>query len=133
MRFLAAEDNNTNQRAFRKMIKHINIVLSFANNGVEAVAAYQDFEPDLFFMDISMPVMDGKQATMEIRKIEEETGRHVPIVALTAHAMAGDSEGILAAGLDHYLTKPLRKALILERIGEYAPQDAQPIDLSPAA
>jgi len=78
-------------------------------------------------------VMDGKQATMEIRKIEEETGRHVPIVALTAHAMAGDSEGILAAGLDHYLTKPLRKALILERIGEYAPQDAQPIDLSPAA
>ncbi|MEX5597622.1 response regulator [Pseudophaeobacter sp. C1-32P7] len=133
MRVLAAEDNKTNQLVFRKMVKHINIDLRFANNGVEAVAAYQDFEPDLIFMDISMPVMDGKQATMEIRKIEEETGRHVPIVALTAHAMAGDSEGILAAGLDHYLTKPLRKALILERIGEYAPQDAQPIDLSPAA
>jgi CheY-like chemotaxis protein len=133
MRVLAAEDNKTNQLVFRKMVKHLNIDLRFANNGGEAVAAYQDFEPDLIFMDISMPVMDGKQATMEIRKIEEETGRHVPIVALTAHAMAGDSEGILAAGLDHYLTKPLRKALILERIGEYAPQDAQPIDISPAA
>ena len=85
------------------------------------------------FLLAQLGLLDGKQATMEIRKIEEETGRHVPIVALTAHAMAGDSEGILAAGLDHYLTKPLRKALILERIGEYAPQDAQPIDLSPAA
>jgi CheY-like chemotaxis protein len=133
MRVLAAEDNKTNQLVFRKMVKNTNIDLQFANNGVEAVAAYQSFEPDLIFMDISMPVMDGKQATAEIRRIEEGTGRHVPIVALTAHAMTGDSEGILAAGLDHYLTKPLRKALILERIEEYVPDDAQPIDISPAA
>ncbi len=133
MRVLAAEDNKTNQLVFRKMVKNTNIDLQFANNGVEAVAAYESFEPDLIFMDISMPVMDGKQATAEIRRIEEGTGRHVPIVALTAHAMTGDSEGILAAGLDHYLTKPLRKALILERIEEHAPDDAQPIDISPAA
>ncbi|MDE4133181.1 ATP-binding protein [Phaeobacter sp. QD34_3] len=133
MRVLAAEDNKTNQLVFRKMLKNINIDLQFANNGVEAVEAYQTFQPDLIFMDISMPIMDGKQATGEIRKLEESTGQHVPIVALTAHAMTGDSEGILAAGLDHYLTKPLRKALILERIEENMPQDVQPIDISPAA
>ncbi|MBE1295711.1 MAG: response regulator [Rhodobacteraceae bacterium] len=133
MRVLAAEDNKTNQLVFRKMVKNINIELEFANNGVEAVAAYESFKPDLIFMDISMPVMDGKQATSEIRRIEEGTGRHVPIIALTAHAMTGDSDGILAAGLDHYLTKPLRKALILERIEEYVPDGAQPIDMSPAA
>lgn len=133
MRVLAAEDNKTNQLVFRKMLKNINIDLEFANNGVEAVAAYQTFMPDLVFMDISMPVMDGKQATCEIRKLEEQTGTHIPIIALTAHAMAGDSEGILAAGLDYYMTKPLRKALILERIEENAPQDVQPVSVHPAA
>ncbi|WP_282095129.1 response regulator [Epibacterium ulvae] len=129
MRILAAEDNKTNQLVFRKMVKTLNIDLQFANNGLEAVEAYQSFAPDLIFMDISMPKMDGKEATGEIRKIEATTGQHVPIVALTAHAMAGDSEGILAAGLDDYLTKPLRKALIHERIASHFPAQAQPLEL----
>jgi signal transduction histidine kinase/DNA-binding response OmpR family regulator len=133
MRILAAEDNRTNQLVFRKMVKDFNIELQFANNGVEAVALYQSFEPDLIFMDISMPEMDGKEATGEIRKLEAETGRHVPIVALTAHAMSGDSDGILAAGLDHYLTKPLRKAVILERILQHNTQAFQPIEVTSAA
>ncbi|WP_297340503.1 response regulator, partial [Pseudophaeobacter sp.] len=133
MRILAAEDNRTNQLVFRKMVKDFNIELQFANNGVEAVALYQSFEPDLIFMDISMPEMDGKEATGEIRKLEAETGRHVPIVALTAHAMSGDSDGILAAGLDHYLTKPLRKAVILERILQHTTQAFQPIEVTSAA
>jgi len=127
MRILAAEDNKTNQLVFRKMVKDLNIDIRFANNGLEAVEAYSDFVPDLVFMDISMPKMDGKEATGEIRKIEKETGRHVPIVALTAHAMDGDSEGILAAGLDFYLTKPLRKAIIHDRIAQHTPDDAQAI------
>lgn len=133
MRILAAEDNRTNQLVFRKMVKDLNIELQFANNGVEAVALYQAFEPDLVFMDISMPEMDGKEATGEIRKLEALTGRHVPIVALTAHAMTGDSDGILAAGLDHYLTKPLRKAVILERILQHVSEGFQEVETTSAA
>jgi signal transduction histidine kinase/DNA-binding response OmpR family regulator len=133
MRVLAAEDNKTNQLVFSKMVKELQIELQFASNGLEAVALFREFQPDLIFMDISMPEMDGKEATGEIRKIESQTGGHVPIVALTAHAMAGDSDGILAAGLDYYMTKPLRKALILERIEKHAPEDVQPISVNSAA
>ncbi|TMV06889.1 response regulator [Ruegeria sediminis] len=121
MRVLAAEDNRTNRMVLGKMVKDLDIELRFAGNGQEAVEAYAEFRPDLIFMDISMPKMDGKQATGEIRRLEAGTGRHVPIVALTAHAVAGDADGILAAGLDHYLTKPLHKALIHEMIAAHRP------------
>lgn len=127
MRVLAAEDNKTNQLVFRKMVKDLPIDIKFANNGLEAVRAFEEFEPDMIFMDISMPKMDGKEATGEIRRKEIETGGHIPIVALTAHAMDGDADGILAAGLDHYMTKPLRKALIHEQIAKHCPQDAEPV------
>ena len=127
MRVLAAEDNRTNQLVFRKMVKDLDIDLSFANNGREAVELYQSFKPDMIFMDISMPEMDGCEATRCIRKLEvEKSWRRVPIVALTAHAMDGDADGILAAGLDHYLTKPLRKSAISERIVSLCPRDARP-------
>lgn len=116
MRVLAAEDNKTNQLVFGKMVKTLDIELVFAQNGMEAVELYQSFEPDIVFMDISMPMMDGKEATGHIRQIEDGTGRHVPVVAMTAHAMDGDDKDILAAGLDHYLTKPLRKAAIHDQI-----------------
>ncbi|WP_136442033.1 hybrid sensor histidine kinase/response regulator [Pacificoceanicola onchidii] len=112
---LVAEDNKTNQLVFRKMASAFNVSLRFANNGLEAVEEYQKQRPDLIFMDISMPLMDGKQATREIRAIEDG-GLRVPIVAVTAHAMAGDKETILEAGLDDYLTKPLRKAELGEKI-----------------
>lgn len=115
MRILAAEDNKTNQLVFRKLLKNLNIDLTFANNGEEAVSLFTETNPDLIFMDISMPKMDGREATAAIRALETEDKR-TPIVALTAHAMDGDDEEILAAGLDHYLTKPLRKVLILEQI-----------------
>lgn len=125
MRILAAEDNRTNRLVFTKMVKDLDIDLRFAENGEEAVAAFSEFRPDVVFMDISMPRMDGKQATRAIRAIEADTGGHVPVVAMTAHAMDGDSAEILAAGLDHYLTKPLRKALIHERIAADCPPDAR--------
>ncbi|WP_170326289.1 response regulator [Ruegeria arenilitoris] len=127
MRVLAAEDNRTNQLILQKMVKDLNIDLQFAGNGVEAVDKHRDFDPDLIFMDISMPKMDGKQATAEIRRREIETGRHVPIVALTAHAMAGDDQGILSAGLDHYLTKPLQKRKIHQMILDHRPEEALPV------
>ncbi|WP_170411474.1 response regulator [Ruegeria atlantica] len=127
MRVLAAEDNRTNQLILRKMVKDLNIDLRFAGNGIEAVQEHQDFDPDLIFMDISMPKMDGKQATAEIRRREIETGRHVPVVALTAHAMAGDDQGILSAGLDHYLTKPLQKRKIHQMVLTNKPDDCCPV------
>ncbi|TNE69586.1 MAG: response regulator [Rhodobacteraceae bacterium] len=127
MRVLAAEDNKTNQLVFGKMLKALDIELRFAGNGREAVELYQGFQPDLVFMDISMPEVDGKEATRQIRTLELDTGTHIPIVALTAHAMAGDEQDILAAGLDHYMTKPLRKAAIIDRILQELPEGCRPI------
>ncbi|WP_372837140.1 response regulator, partial [Puniceibacterium confluentis] len=118
LRVLLAEDNKTNQLVFRKMVAALDLDLTFASNGFEAVAAFQAQRPDIIFMDISMPGMDGKQATREIRALEGG-GTHVPIVAVTAHAMSGDRETILEAGLDDYLTKPLRKAELLAKFETY--------------
>ncbi len=108
------------------MARDLDIDLMFANNGREAVELFQSFKPDLIFMDISMPEMDGRQAARAIRALED--GRsHLPIVALTAHAMDGDAEGILAAGIDRYLTKPLRKAVLVEVMAEFCPNEARAI------
>ena len=126
MRVLVAEDNKTNQLVLSKMVKNLEIELEFANNGIEAVAAYTRERPDLVFMDISMPQMDGKEATGEIRKLEVETGVHIPIIAVTAHAMQGDEGGILEAGLDDYLTKPVRKPALIAAIETHCPEDAVP-------
>jgi signal transduction histidine kinase/CheY-like chemotaxis protein len=127
MRVLAAEDNRTNQLVFRKMVKDFEIDLTFASNGVEAVSLYQSTRPDLIFMDISMPEMDGKEAATAIRTLEVASGTHVPIVALTAHAMEGDAKAILAAGIDRYLTKPLRRNAISDVMVEFCPANALPV------
>ncbi|SEG13959.1 response regulator [Jhaorihella thermophila] len=116
LRILAAEDNRTNQLVFRKMLAGLDIDLRLANNGIEAIEAFRDFSPDIVFMDISMPGMDGKAATREIRRIEAETGGHVPIIALTAHALPEDAEEILDAGVDRYMTKPIRKPALHDMI-----------------
>ena len=128
MRVLAAEDNRTNQLVFQKMVRDMDIDLRFADNGRIAVEMFQDFQPDLIFMDISMPEMDGKEAARTIRSL----GSPVPIVALTAHAMEGDADAILAAGIDRYLTKPLRKAAIEGALGEYCPGEARSPVAAPA-
>ena len=125
MRVLAAEDNRTNQLVFTKMVRELDITLEFANNGLEAVDLWRSFQPDMIFMDISMPEMDGRDAARAIRAAEQGTGAHVPIVALTAHAMDGDQESILAAGIDEYMTKPLRKSAIFETIARFCPQAAR--------
>lgn len=126
MRILAAEDNRTNQLVFRKMVQDFDIDLRFANNGREAVDLWTAFRPDLVFMDISMPEMDGREATRAIRAAEGVAGAHTPICALTAHAMDGDSDSIFAAGVDHYLTKPLKKTAIADMIRAHQPADARP-------
>lgn len=118
---LLAEDNRTNQLVFRKMVGQLDIDLRTANNGFEAFQAFQDERPDVIFMDISMPGMDGKEATARIRALEGD-GPHVPIVAVTAHALDGDREMVIAAGLTDYLTKPLRKDALIEKLTLYCPQ-----------
>ncbi len=130
MRVLAAEDNLTNQLVFQKMMRDTDIELAFAANGHEAVAQFKSFRPDLIFMDISMPEMDGREAAQAIRVLE--AGRsHVPIIALTAHAMDGDATAILAAGIDRYMTKPLRKASLLEMLAAHCPVEARPVTADP--
>ncbi len=128
MRVLAAEDNRTNQLVFRKMIDGTDLDFVFANNGREAVDLWQSFRPDLIFMDISMPGMDGREAAAAIRCAERELGRPpVPIVALTAHAMEGDGDLVLAAGINAYLTKPLKKAAIVDALRRFAPDGFLPV------
>ncbi|KAJ57392.1 histidine kinase [Actibacterium mucosum KCTC 23349] len=124
MRILTAEDNRTNRLVFAKMVGKLNVDLTFAENGVKAVEAFRAQRPDLVFMDISMPEMDGKEATATIRQIEAETdAAPVPIVALTAHALSGDREEILKHGLDEYLTKPLKKDILHTVIRDHCPPD----------
>jgi hypothetical protein len=132
MRVLSAEDNRTNQLVFRKMVRDVAIDLTFADNGREAVDKWRELAPDLIFMDISMPEMDGRDAARAIRAAEAAGGgARVPIVALTAHAMDGDEEGILAAGIDRYLTKPLRRAAIMEMLETFRPAESMPLDATP--
>ena len=133
MRILAAEDNRTNRLLLGKFLEPLKIDLSFAENGAEAVAAFETQKPDLIFMDISMPKMDGREATQRIRAMELD-GR-VPIIALTAHAIEGEEEGLLAVGLDQYLTKPVRKGEIFNAIALHCPPgvyDPFPEEVRPA-
>jgi CheY-like chemotaxis protein len=115
------------------MVQDLPIDLTFANNGVEAVALFQTLNPDLIFMDISMPEMDGRDAARAIRALEAGTACRVPIVALTAHAMDGDKDDILAAGIDQYMTKPLRKTAITHALASHQPAGTHPILADQAA
>ena len=127
MRVILAEDNKTNQLVFQKMVKSLDIDLTLAENGVELLEHFERGQPDLIFTDISMPLMDGKEASKRIRQIEEERGlSRTPIVAITAHAMAYDAKEILATGIDYYLTKPLKKAALEEYVVAAQPEGVRP-------
>jgi CheY-like chemotaxis protein len=106
-RILVVEDNLDNRRILVYRLKRIGeFDIVEASNGEEALAIVQSSPPpDLIFMDLKMPVMDGWEATKKIRQLE--FGRDIPIIALTAQAMAGDEQKALAAGCDDYLAKPI--------------------------
>ncbi len=125
MRVLVAEDNRTNRLVLSKMVSDLDIALSFAEDGEQAIEMFTREKPDLIFMDISMPVMDGREATRRIRQMPG--GAQVAIIALTAHAMQGDRDDIIAAGLDDYLTKPLRKPVLQQMIERNRPSGARPV------
>ncbi|SIS52980.1 hypothetical protein SAMN05421759_101234 [Roseivivax lentus] len=119
---LLAEDNKTNQLVFTKMVADLPVRLRIAGNGQEALDQIAEARPDAVFMDISMPGMDGKEATRRLRAEEARSGAaRLPIIAVTAHAMPGDREALIAAGLDDYVTKPVRKAAIRAAIAAALP------------
>jgi len=118
LRILLAEDSLVNQKLAIGLLKRRGHAVVVANNGKEAVAALELQKFDLVIMDVQMPEMDGLEATIAIRAREKQTGAHVPIIAMTAHAMKGDRERCLEAGMDHYVSKPIRARLLFEVIDE---------------
>jgi len=128
---LLAEDNAVNQRLAASLLERRGHRVSIAANGKEAIAALERLRVDVVLMDVQMPEMGGFEATAAIRLRERDTGAHLPIVAMTAHAMKGDRERCLAAGMDEYITKPLdskRLCAIVERVANSSAHDAGPID-----
>ena len=120
LRILLAEDNAINRALAAALIEKGGHSLAHAANGREALMAAAREEFDLIFMDVQMPEMDGLEATQLIRKLEMRTGRHTPIVAMTAHALVGDRQRCIAAGMDDYLSKPLQRAELFEMLSRAA-------------
>lgn len=116
MRCLVVEDNAVNQKLVRRMLNLAGYDADIAASGREALEKSAAGVYDVILMDVQMPDMDGLQVTMAIREREKETGGHVPILAMTAHAMRGDRETCLEAGMDGYLSKPLRMDVLIEEI-----------------
>src|SRR5262249_47249975 len=107
------EDNIVNQRVVLRMLQKQGHAVTVVNNGKEALDALSREHFDLILMDVQMPEMDGFETTFAIRADESWYGRRMPIVAMTAHAMEGDRERCLEAGMDDYITKPLRAAALM--------------------
>ena len=125
LQVLVAEDNVVNQQVAVGLLKRAGHRAVVANNGREALALLASEPFDLVLMDVQMPELDGLETTATIRKGELSTGRHIPIVAVTAHALKGDAERCLAAGMDAYVAKPLQATELLAAIRRAA-AEAQP-------
>jgi two-component system sensor histidine kinase/response regulator len=118
LRILLVEDNAVNQLVALRLLEKSGHVVTVAANGRKALEALENETYDVVLMDVQMPEMDGWEATRAIREKEKTTGGHIPIVAMTAHAMKGDEERCLAAGMDRYLTKPIRTLELLAILEE---------------
>lgn len=124
VRLLLAEDNLINQKVARKLIKKLGYRVDMVMNGAEAIDAIAREEYDLVLMDCRMPELDGYEATRRIRNDEGESGR-IPIIALTANAMKGDREKCLEAGMDGFISKPLRAADLSAALAQWLCDDEQ--------
>ena len=121
LHILLVEDNPVNQKVAVKVLEKCGHQLTVARNGREAVDLTLRQPCDLVLMDIQMPEMDGYEATQAIRARERDTGSHIPIVAMTAHAMQGDRERCLAAGMDDYIAKPIHLKDLLAKVEKFTP------------
>jgi CheY-like chemotaxis protein len=131
---LLVEDNLINQRVAVRLLQNNGHRVTVAGNGREAIDTLSrfDWKFDAVFMDIQMPQMDGLTATREIRRMESLGGKHMPVIALTAHAMETDKEECLAAGMDRHLSKPIRVDLLLAILAEIADGTFEQSEPAPA-
>ncbi|TPK58527.1 response regulator [Mesorhizobium sp. B2-4-19] len=113
---LVAEDNEVNQMVFTQILGETGHGFEIVGNGRRALEAFGKLNPCMILMDVSMPEMSGLEATAAIRRLEQETGTHVPIIGVTAHALKGDRERCLEAGMDDYLPKPISPRALLEKV-----------------
>jgi two-component system sensor histidine kinase/response regulator len=120
------EDNTINRTLAQRLLQKRGFTVSIAVDGKQAIRAMRDAEFNIVLMDIQMPEMDGFEATAEIRKWKKLTGRHTPIIALTAHALKEDRERCLSAGMDAYVTKPIRPAELFSAIQNALQSSAVP-------
>jgi CheY-like chemotaxis protein/HPt (histidine-containing phosphotransfer) domain-containing protein len=133
MKVLVVEDGHVNQLVSSRMLQKRGHLVTLASSGQEALDFFKSEPFDIILMDVQMPGMNGLEATAAIRVIEQDTGGHVPIVAMTANAMKGDRELCLAAGMDDYLAKPLRSAEVFQTLEKFSrsPQHPEGAQLSP--
>jgi len=121
LRILLAEDNPVNRKLAVRLLEREGHTVVVADNGRRALEALEGADVDLVIMDVQMPEMDGYEAATSIRKAEKTTLKHVPILAMTAHAMKGDQAKCLAAGMDGYLSKPIHPADLRQAIDDVVP------------
>ncbi|MCH5376774.1 MAG: response regulator, partial [Planctomycetes bacterium] len=116
LQVLLVEDSLLNQKLAEAVLKKAGHRVTIANNGREALDIWRSQAFDVVLMDIQMPEMDGYEATRAIRDQEQKTGGHIPIIAMTAHALKGDRERCLESGMDEYVSKPIHAKRMLETI-----------------
>jgi two-component system, sensor histidine kinase and response regulator len=133
MRILLVEDNAVNQLLALRLLQKQGHAVTVAANGKRALEALNKDIYDLMLMDIQMPEMNGWEATKAIRENEKATGKHIPIAAMTAHAMDGDKDRCLAAGMDDYLTKPIRLVELLAVVDRFRSHKPVSTDLAVAS
>ncbi len=114
---LLVEDNEDNRNIYSTIPEHFGYEVVEAVDGEEGIRIAREQHPDLILMDISIPIIDGWEATMILKA--DETTRHIPIIALTAHALAADREKALAVGCDEYLAKPVEPRLVVKMIERF--------------
>ncbi len=118
---LLAEDYEANRRVAVHMLDRLGFGVDVACNGIEALECLAQGAYDAVLMDCQMPELDGFEATRRVREIERGSERHIPILAMTAHALAGDRERCLAAGMDDYLAKPIKLKALEDLLALWVP------------